>query len=92
MRRRSRASGAPQTFRFAGEYYWRQMVTEQKTLKIRLPLHHKEVVFDVTNLEEHSAFEGPWRFIDVARFIAKVLLEAGESLEDTLRYSLVSTL
>jgi hypothetical protein len=82
-------NGVPEEFQFIGEYYWRHQVTEEKELSVTLPAHEKEIIFEVTQLEKHAAYEGPWRFIDVARFIAKVLRDAGESLEDALPYRLI---
>ncbi len=54
-----------------------------------VPAHEKEVIFEVTQLKKHVQYEGPWRFIDVARCIATVLVEAGEILKDTSPYRLI---
>jgi hypothetical protein len=66
------------------------MVTARKGLRVTLPVDQKEVIFDITKLAEHSAFEGPWQFIDIARYISKILVDAGESLELMLPYRLIS--
>jgi hypothetical protein len=81
--------GVPQKFAFIGEHYWRQRVTEQKELNVRLPLHNKELIFETTRSNEYASFR-PSRFIDVARYIAKVLVNAGESLEDALPYRVIT--
>jgi hypothetical protein len=81
--------GVPKKFRFIGEYYWRQKVTEEKELSVTFPMHQRKIIFEVTRLDKHGVYGGPWRFIDVARFIAKVLRDAGESLEDALPYRLI---
>ena len=82
-------SGVPKEFQFIGEYYWRRKVTTENELSVILPVHERKILFEITQLEEHAAYEGPWRFIDVARFIVKVLLEAGEHVEDALPYRLI---
>jgi hypothetical protein len=82
-------SGVPEKFHCIGEHYWRQDVTGEKELTVTLPVDQKKIIFEVTRSDRHTSYEGPWRFIDVARYIAKVLLDAGESLEDALPYRLI---
>jgi hypothetical protein len=82
--------GIPQGFRFMGEHYWRQHVTEQKELDVRLPEHEKRITFDVTKSGAHAQLKGPWRFIDMARLIANALINAGESLDSALPYRMIA--
>jgi hypothetical protein len=81
--------GMLEEFQCFGEHYWRQEVTKEKELRVVLPAHQRKILFEVTQLEEHAGFEGPWRFIDVARSIVKALLVAGENIEDILPYRLI---
>lgn len=82
-------AGQPTAFRFIGEHYWRQEITEQKELKIHLPVHDRNIIFDVSKGGGGEGHGGPWRFIDVARFICRVLCEAGESPDVVLPYRLI---
>lgn len=81
--------GVPVGFQFRGEYYWRRLTTEKKELGVTLPAHQRDMLFEVTKLAEQEAFEGPFRFLDVARSITRVLADAGEDLEVALRYRLI---
>jgi len=81
--------GVPVGFQFRGEHYWRNLTTEKKELTVTLPAHPREVMFEVTKLAEHEAFDGPFRFLDVARSIARVLTETDEDLDVALRYRLI---
>lgn len=81
--------GVPVEFQFMGEYYWRKMTTETREISIKLPAHERGILFDVTKQEERKAFDGPFRFLDVARCIARTLREAGEDTDVALRYRLV---
>ena len=83
------ASGLPEKFKCIGEHYWRQEATQEKELSVTLPVDEKKIIFEVRELDNHTAYQGPWHFIDVARLIVKVLLEAGESLEDCLPYRFI---
>ena len=42
--------------------------------------------------EQRKAYEGPFRFIDVAQYVAKILCDCGEDLSDLLPYRLLSDL
>lgn len=84
------AQGMPVAFQFLGEYYWRQEVTQKRELRVTLPAHRREIIFEVSELAKHNGFTGPWRFIDVARSIARVLVEAGEDVNTALCYRLIS--
>jgi hypothetical protein len=79
----------PEDFKVIGEHYWRQEVIQEKELSVTLPAHERKIIFETSKPERHAAYEGPWRFADVARIIAGVLIEAEETLEDTLRYRLI---
>jgi hypothetical protein len=86
---RKNEHGVPVGFQFMGEHYWRKVTTEKKGLRVTFPAHAREIMFDTTKRDEHEAFEGPFRFLDVARSIARVLAEAGEDLHVALRYRLI---
>jgi hypothetical protein len=79
----------PESYRFLGEHYWRQDVTKRKELTVTLPVHERKIIFDCTHAAESGNTYGPCRFIDVARFVAKVLSEAGEDFDATLPYRLI---
>jgi len=84
--------GVPKKFEFIGEYYWRHNIAEEKELSVTFPAHQKEIIFEVTRPEKHEQYNGPWRFIDVARFIARTLLVAGECIDEALPYRLIEDL
>jgi hypothetical protein len=77
-------------FRVIGEHYWRQRVMEEKELRVTLPVDEKGICFDLMQLDKHASYRGPWTFVDVARSIAEILFEAGEDVENTLRYRLIT--
>jgi hypothetical protein len=79
----------PIGFQFRGEYYWRRLTTETKELSVTLPAHQREIMFEVTKLAQQEAFDGPLRFLDVARSFARVLAEAGDDLDVALCYRLI---
>lgn len=79
----------PVRFEFVGEHYWRQEITVKQELTLTLPVHQKKILFATTDSPKHEAYTGPWRFIDVARFIARVLTEATEDIDKALRYRLI---
>jgi hypothetical protein len=83
------AHGVPVAFHFRGEYYWRKLTTEVAELSVMFPAHDRNITFEITKLAEHEGFTGPWRFIDVARSIAQVLVDAGEDVNAALRYRLI---
>jgi len=80
--------GVPVEFHFMGEHYWRKLTTETQELRVTLPAHERGILFEVTK-GEHEGFEGPLRFVDVARSIARTLREAGEDTDVLLRYRLI---
>jgi hypothetical protein len=84
--------GVPVAFQFRGEYYWRKLTTEIAELSVTFPAHDRNITFEMTRLAEHEGFTGPWRFIDVARSIARVLVEAGEDINNVLRYRLIQNI
>jgi hypothetical protein len=71
-------------FGFLGEHYWLDEVMEKRPQTIRLPVDEKEVLFEARQLAKRNSYDGPWRFIEVARRIAGLLSSAGESLEEAL--------
>ena len=84
--------GLPTKFEFIGEHYWRQKITAKKELSVTLPVHQKTIAFETSDLVKHAVYTGPWRFIDVARSIAQVLVDVGEDLNVVLRYRLIHDL
>jgi hypothetical protein len=84
--------GVPTSFRSIGEHYWSQQVTKEKELKVTFPVHHKDIIFEMMDKEQRKAYEGPFRFIDVAQYVAKILCDCGEDLSDLLPYRLLSDL
>jgi hypothetical protein len=50
------------------------------------------IFFEVTKLERQAAYQGPLRFVDVARSIAKILSDRGEKIMEILRYRLIEDL
>lgn len=81
--------GIPVEFQFMGEHYWRKMTTRTQELQVTLPAHERGILFEVTNQEKREAFEGPLRFLDVARSIVRTLRESGEDTDVILRYRLM---
>lgn len=79
----------PVAFEIMGEHYWRQEIIAKEQLTVTLPVHEKKIIFETTDLGKHEAYTGPWRFIDVARSIAKVLTDAAEDIDAALRYRLI---
>jgi len=84
--------GAPVDFRFLGEHYWRKKTTERVPLSITLPAHSREIIFELTNQARPQAFEGPYRFLDVARVVKNTLAELGEDLDAALPHRLIANL
>ena len=64
-------------FNFWGNTPGDKRVTQKRELRVTLPAHRREIIFEVSELAKHNGFTGPWRFIDVARSITRVLVEAG---------------
>jgi hypothetical protein len=83
---------APTSFRSIGEHYWRKRVTKEKELRVTFPVHYKDIIFEMMDKEQQKAYEGPFRFIDVAQYVAKILCDCGETLSDILPYRLLSDL
>jgi hypothetical protein len=79
----------PVRFEFMGEHYWRQKTTVKEELAVMLPVDEKKILFETTDLAKHAAYTGPWKFIDVARSIVRVLVQAGEDINITLRHRLI---
>jgi hypothetical protein len=90
MRLRNDEPGVPVAFELIGEYYWRKLTTETKELDVKFPIHTRKLMFEDSKWAQVEAFEGPFRFLEMARSIARVLAEAGEDLDDALRYRLIS--
>ena len=65
---------------------------EAKKLSVTLPAHTREIIFDFTSREKLDGFEGPWRFIDIAKIILNILRAAGEEIEQILPYRLIDNL
>jgi hypothetical protein len=84
--------GRPVKFEFIGEHYWRQEFTVTEELRVTLPVDEKKITFETSDRVKHAAYTGPWRFIDVARSIAQVLVDAREDLGVALRYRLIHDL
>ena len=64
----------------------------KRELSVTLPVDEKKITFETTDLAKHAAYTGPWRFIDVARSITRVLVDAHEDLNDALQYRLIQDL
>lgn len=82
-------TGQPVDFEFLGEHYWLDEVMEKQSRTIRLPVDEKELLLEARQLAKRNAYDGPWRFTDVARMIAGLLSSAGENLEETLPHRLM---
>jgi hypothetical protein len=82
----------PVRFEFMGEHYWRKETTVKKELSVTLPVQKKKITFKMTDSAKHGAYTGPWRFIDVARSIARVLADTGEGLDRLLPYRLIQNI
>jgi hypothetical protein len=76
-------------FKFLGEHYWRKQVMKQQEVAIRLPVDEKQILFETMQLAKRDSYSGPWRFIDVAGMIARLLLDAGENLEQALPHRIM---
>jgi hypothetical protein len=79
-------------FEWRGEYYWQKLAIETKELNVTLPAHTREIIFEFTSREKQAGFEGPWRFIDIAKIILNILRAAGEKIEQILPYRLIDNL
>jgi hypothetical protein len=79
-------------FEWRGEYYWQKLAHEAKKLSVTLPAHTREIIFEFTSREKQDGFEGPWRFIDIAKIILNILRAAGEKIEPILPYRLIDDL
>ena len=79
-------------FEWRGEYYWQKLAHEAKELNVALPGHPRNIIFEFTSREKQAEFEGPWRFIDIAKIILNILRAAGEKIEQILPYRLIDNL
>jgi hypothetical protein len=85
-----RTAGTLTDFTFIGQHYWEQEVIRERELTVRLPAHDKELRFAISDPEEHGRYTGPWRFIDVARRLASLVLgETGESVDAIFPHRLI---
>ena len=82
-------AGVLEDFRLIGEHYWKQRITEEKPLRVTLQVHQKQIIFEVTRMANRNEYEGPWRFLDVARLIVKALVKNGESSDTVLPHRLI---
>ncbi len=80
--------GVPVDFRLIGEHYWRKEITERVPLGISLPAHPREIIFELANQARQQAFDGPFRFLDVARMVRSVFAELREDLDTALQHRL----
>jgi hypothetical protein len=80
----------PISFTSIGEHYWRQQVTKEEELRVAFPVQDKKIIFEMMDKEQRKAYEGPFRFINVAQRIAKLLRNCGENLADLLPHRLLT--
>jgi hypothetical protein len=85
-----RTAGKLTNFEFIGQHYWEEEVIRERELTVSLPVHDKELLFAISDPEQHGRYTGPWRFVDVARAVAALLLqETGESVNAILPNRLI---
>jgi hypothetical protein len=86
---KTKEASLPRDYEFVGEHYWRQDVSQKKELNVTLPAHEKKIIFETINWDQDRQTLGPFRFIDVARFVAKLLKVEGEELDAVLQYRFI---
>jgi|HubBroStandDraft_5_1064220.scaffolds.fasta_scaffold95437_2 hypothetical protein len=79
-------------FQTIGEHYWRKLDKESKELLVTYPVRKEKIIFDFTNREKQAEYEGPWRFIDIAKLIEELLHEAGVNVKSALSYRMIEKL
>jgi len=83
--------GGVDDFHWMGEEYRRKLGHQEKKLGVTLPVREEKIIFEFTSREKQAAFEGPWRFIDIARIILNILREEGENTDKVLPHRLINS-
>jgi len=79
-------------FSSIGEHYWQKKVTKEQELGVTFPVHKRQIVFQTMNEDQRNKYEGPFRFVDVARYVANILRNYGEDLAHTLPHRLLTNI